>query len=1138
MFKANDRIIYSASDIVNFLECEHISTLDRLNMESPLPETPDGEDLLLLQRRGSIHEDTYLEKLRSKGLTVVDLSQFEGSVQEQSEATIKAMKTGADIIFQSTFQVGSLFGHPDFLRKVPTPSRLGNFSYEVIDTKLARIPKAHFVVQLCFYSDMLTVIQGLQPKMMSIVLGDQSEVNFRFDRFRQYFRTLLFRFQENVSKNEPTYPEKNAHCPMCRWRGLCEQRWLDDDHLNQVAGISKIQMNKLRDAGIHSLEQLANLDESIEIKKISPEALSQIISQARLQLEKRKTGANIWELRPLDPDRVRGFYRLPMPNEGDLFFDMEGDPLILGGLEYLFGVYYFENGEPTFKAFWAHNRDQERHAFESFMDFVNVRLNKFPDAHIYHYASYEESALKRLMSTHGVRESQVDDLLRNQKLVDLYKVVRESIRVSEPSYSIKNLEVFYAQKRSEEVKDALSSIIFYERWLENNDQKLLDHIEEYNMVDCRSTYQLRQWLLTLRPANIEWKLGTKDTSDKKAKPKSDKTVKLEKELEAYRKKLHGDLSPSDEAREFRELVFYLLDFHRREKKPSWWAAFNRQTMTDEQLIDDPECIAGLDRTTQKAMLTAPLYDGWVYEYPEQEFKLQAGDRAVHIAALKENVLILDVDEDERLVELKLSRSETPPEKLSIAVGLPINTDTLTAAIFRFADSVIADSKFYPAIEAILKRNVPIINGHEIGSCIVDPDNSDINRVIQSVVNLKDSYIFIQGPPGTGKTYTGSHIIAELLRRKFRVGVSSNSHKAINNLLRHVEKRAVELGIRFRGLKKSTDDPNTHFNGRFISDVFSNRDILDSKADLVAGTAWLFSRMERDLDFLFVDEAGQVSLANLVSMGVSSRNIVLLGDQMQLGQPIQGAHPGRSGESTLEYLLDGGATISPEKGIFLDTTWRMRLDVCGFISEAVYDSKLKPHPRNQNQMIILNEFAHPCLKPSGLSFVPICHDGCSQKSEEEAELIREIIDSLLGQRYRDRDGKERPLTLDNIMVVAPYNMQVNLLKRILPAGARVGTVDKFQGQESEVVIISMTTSSGEYLPRRIEFLYSKNRLNVAISRARTLSILVVNLLLLSIKCNTTEQMELVNTLCWARYYRSVDKAYEIAPRNGKTTVLRE
>ncbi|MGP8283667.1 MAG: DEAD/DEAH box helicase, partial [Desulfomonilaceae bacterium] len=294
-------------------------------------------------------------------------------------------------------------------------------------------------------------------------------------------------------------------------------------------------------------------------------------------------------------------------------------------------------------------------------------------------------------------------------------------------------------------------------------------------------------------------------------------------------------------------------------------------------------------------------------------------------------------------------------------------------------------------------------------------------------------------------------------------------------------------------------------------------IYESRANLIAGTAWLFAGMDQALDFLFVDEAGQVSLANLVAMGVSAKNIVLLGDQMQLGQPIQGVHPGGSGESTLEYLLDGDATIKPDRGVFLDTTWRMCPDVCGFISDAVYDSRLKPEKHNQNQRLILNSNAHQCLKPSGVSFVPIEHDGCSQKSQEEADLIKEIMASLVHQSYRDRDGNEQPMTLENIMVVAPYNMQVNLLKRVLPKGARVGTVDKFQGQESEVVIVSMTTSSGEYLPRRIEFLYSKNRLNVAISRARTLSILVVNPLLLSIQCSAIDQVQLVNTLCWARNY---------------------
>jgi superfamily I DNA and/or RNA helicase len=336
-------------------------------------------------------------------------------------------------------------------------------------------------------------------------------------------------------------------------------------------------------------------------------------------------------------------------------------------------------------------------------------------------------------------------------------------------------------------------------------------------------------------------------------------------------------------------------------------------------------------------------------------------------------------------------------------------------------------------------------------------------------------------------------------------------------LKHVELRAEEIGLQFEGLKKSTDNKNSWFQGKFIGDVTGNKDIYESNAHLVAGTAWLFAGMDQNLDFLFVDEAGQVSLANLVAMGLSAKNIVLLGDQMQLGQPIQGVHPGRSGESTLEFLLDGEATIKPDRGVFLDVTWRMRQDVCQFISEAVYDSRLKPEKRNQNQRLLLNSDAHEYLKPSGVSFVPIEHDGCSQKSQEEADLIKETMASLVRQSYRDRNGNEQPVTLENIMVVAPYNMQVNLLKRVLPKGARVGTVDKFQGQESEVVIVSMTTSSGEYLPRRIEFLYSKNRLNVAISRARTLSILVVNPLLLSIKCNTIEQVQLVNTLCWARNY---------------------
>ena len=977
--------------------------------------------------------------------------------------------------------------------------------------------KTYFIIQLCFYSDLLTTLQGFRPRNMHVVLGDRTELNFRFDQFSQYYRSLKERFLERITHDENiTYPETGEHCGMCRWRGLCEERWLQDDHLNQVANITKIQIKKLRSAGIHTLAQLAEHDDCVKIQKLAPDTLLKLRHQAALQLKKRNTGADELELLPLDPDGLRGFYRLPKPDPGDLFFDMEGDPLEAEGLEYLFGVYYRDGDKPKFEKFWAHNRNEERKAFESFMDFVAQRLKKYPSAHIYHYASYEETALKRLMCSHGIKEAQVDDLLRSRKLVDLYKVVRESIRVSEPRYSIKNLETFYADKREGDVKNAMSSIVFYEKWLQTKDNKFLDDIEAYNHEDCRSTYLLREWLLTFRPPDLPWMNQVKPGDDKKARPKSNRQVDLETKLESYRLALLEDHRIDPDERPLRELVFYLLDFHRRCEKPAWWAVFSRMEMTDEDLIDDPECIGGMALARGRTEIDLHA-GGVVYQYPEQEFKLGEGDKCVHTGDFKEEFKIVRIDENERLVQVASESGATLPEKLSVSTGGPIRSGSLTKAVFRFADSIISGDRRYAALEAILNRSIPNISGHSSGQPIVNPQRPHLKEIIEAVAGLRNSYLFIQGPPGTGKTYTGSHIIAELLRRGYRVGVSSNSHKAINNLLKHVELRADEIGLQFEGLKKSTDNKNTWFKGKFIEDVTQNKKIYESRANLVAGTAWLFAGMDQDLDFLFVDEAGQVSLANLVAMGVSARNIVLLGDQMQLGQPIQGVHPGRSGESTLEYLLDGDATIKPDRGVFLDTTWRMCPDVCGFISDAVYDSRLKPEPLNERQRLILNSQAHESLKPSGVSFVPIEHDACSQKSQEEADLIKEIIASLVHQSYRDRYGNEQPMTLENIMVVAPYNMQVNLLKRVLPKGARIGTVDKFQGQESEVVIVSMTTSSGEYLPRRIEFLYSKNRLNVAISRARTLSVLVVNPLLLSIRCNTIDQIQLVNTLCWARNY---------------------
>lgn len=1120
MYRSIGRILFSASDLVGFLECEHLTSLNLADLETPLPRAEVDPAVLLLQEKGRVHERQYLERLQAAHTQMSDLSALRGDVWERVACTVDEMKAGAEIIYQGALGVGDFTGYPDFLRRVPKPSALGPFSYEVIDTKLARSSRTKFVVQLAFYSECLARTQGVEPTMMHLVLGDRKEVSLRFADYSKYVAQLKGRFEERVKAgSRPTYPDPCDYCDQCQWQQLCEERRVADDHLCQVANISRIQIRKLQEAGIPTLKALGSLDQSARVAKISPETLGRIRNQARLQLEARTSGLRKVELLQAEGE-ARGFARLSLPSVGDLFFDMEGDPYEEKGLEYLFGVYYFEYGKPIFRAFWAHSRTEERRAFEEFMDFAVERLTRYPDAHIYHYAHYEPTALQRLMSMHGTREAELDNLLRRRKFVDLYRVVREAIRVSEPRYSIKNIEHFYLEERTSEVTNAGASIVYYERWKETGDPQLLKDIENYNFDDVRSTYQLREWLLSLRPSHVVW-AGDVVAGDTKTVEPGELT-EAEKRLIPYRQALLDSLPVDREQwrgdEEMRELTYFLLDFHRRADKPAWWAMFNRTEMSHEELFEDSECLADLRLVEAPALDKRSLV--WTFEFPEQESKLRTGSKAT-LASTGESLGEIEIDEGRLRVRIRRGvKRESLPDRISVGPRRPIGAEPIADAVFRFADTIVARSRRYAAAEAFLKRDVPRLKGLPSGAPLMPQDEVTCDRIANAISQLDGSYLFIQGPPGAGKTYTGSHAIVSLLKRGFRVGVSSNSHKAIINLLQAVETVAAQQSFTFHGAKKSTSsDEETLLNGDLIDDVFGNADIDPQQHQLIAGTAWLFSdaALDQKLDFLFVDEAGQVCLANLMAMATSARNIVLLGDQMQLGQPIQGTHPGQSGMSSLEYLLQGAATISSERGIFLGTTWRMNPGVCQFISDAVYDGRLHPEKRNANQTLVLDKFAHEALKPSGVQFVGLEHEGCSQVSAEEAETVRALVDSLLTQRYRDNQGVERPLRLQNILVVAPYNMQVNLLKRLLPARARVGTVDKFQGQEAEVVLVSMTTSSGDYMPRFVDFLFSKNRLNVAISRARSLAIVIANPDLLRVRCRSPDDMALVNTLCWVREY---------------------
>jgi len=1121
MQKVKGTLLFSASDLTNFLDCRHLTTLDLKNLKTPLPKADDDAQTKLVQEKGFEHEERYLNLLMNAGVRVADLKSESQDSDESVRATIDAMKQGFEIIYQACLRSEPFLGYADFLRRVERPSRLGSFSYEVVDTKLARSPRAKYIIQLCVYSRMIEKVQGASPRSMHLVLGDGTERNFRVAEFFYYYRQVQSRFLKHVKGEcEETYPEMCAHCAQCHWRDICKDQWEKDDHLCRIANITRVQIEKLETQGIKTMAQLAKLPQGQRVQGIQPSTVERLRNQATLQRHKQETGEDRFEILPVDPDGMRGFCRLPRPDAGDIFFDMEGDPLEEEGLDYLFGVHYFDDGTPRYRPFWAHNSQEEQQAFRDFIAFVTQRLVDYPQAHIYHYASYEETALKRLMSLHGTCEAEVDHLLRTGKLVDLYKVVKEAIRISEPSYSIKNLEVFYAGKREGELADGGTSIVYYEKWKQTGDSNFLDEIRSYNEVDCRSLYQLREWLLTFRPGGISW--YGEQAQQQVESEKSEKVREHEERLEQYQRKLLSEFSSErslqDPEYNLREIVFQLLDFYRRAAKPEWWAMFSRKEMDEEELLDDPECIACLEMARQPQPVKRSFL--YTYRFPDQEFKFKAGDNCLRADTLERAGTIEEIDEKGRLLCLKLGNKSSLPERLSIIPSGPISTDILKDALFRFTDSLIAGDGRYQAILDLLRRERPRMKEQLQENAIVRPGEDLIAEIIDAANSLDRSYLFIQGPPGAGKTYTGSHLITALIKKGFRVGVSSNSHKAINNLLEAVEKRAQEKGFRFTGVKKSTSgDPDSFFNGKIIRDEKDKQAVIGSRANLLAGTAWLFSDPDLDqaLDYLFVDEAGQVSLANLVAIATSAKNIILLGDQMQLQQPIQGIHPGHSGESALDYMLQGEATISEDRGVFLPVTWRMHENICRFISDAVYDGRLQPAPGNENQSLVLGPNAHPTLQKTGIRFVPVDHEGCSQRSEQEADLVKEIYLNLFEHSYKDRESDQRRLQIKDILVVSPYNMQVNLLKQTLPEGARVGTVDKFQGQEAQVVIFSMATSSGEDLPRHMGFLFSKNRLNVALSRARCLAILVTNPRLLIINCNTVEQMGLVNTLCWVESY---------------------
>ena len=1168
------RLRLAASDVANFVACGHLTRLDLLHAQGQI-QPPHAFDIGFkdLVTRGAEHEAAVLARFRSDGLRVAEIPESTPSA-EAVAAMLTAIDDGVDVIYQGVLAAdgeasgASLLGRPDFLVRaglLPAPDsepRPAGVYYEVLDAKLARSAKARAVAQVAFYSDLLGGVQGIRPRWMHLALGDGEFTSLKVDDYAAYerqARLLLTQFVAGGAVDNPLggdYPEPVEHCAICRWSQRCTDRRRSDDDLSLIAGISVGQRRALKSAGITTRRGFASLVELPELSRVGRASLAGAQSQARLQVASEDAGRIEYEL--LDPERDadgslvpnRGLLALPPPVTGDLFFDIEGARYYSEdgkefGLQYLFGIIdtaaVGDAGIPRYTQIWAFDRRGEKLAFQELVDFITDRRKRTPGLHVYHYNHYEPTSVDHLTELHGTRqeavgrlmgrfatrENEVDDLFRRRVFVDLYRVVRQGIRAGVESYSIKRLEPLCAYARRVDLRDATKSLIALDAALDDGtaagEHGLQQVVAGYNEDDCRATLALRDWLEERR---IELALSLGQELPRPVAVEEPETAE-DPELARIRAALLADV-PDDPAfrsasQQAKGLLADLLDWHRREDKPGWWRYFYLRDLSPAELIDEPDALGGLAGGNVVAEVKRSVVRR--FSFPPQEHRFAAGDTAYDCETDKPWT-IYGVDDAAGTIDLKIGGGYDGPLPAGLVPGGPIPTPTHRERLRELGERVARDGfcGFDGAIgggldaaTALLLRARPA-DGSAAGEPLRRAGETTGDAADRLVLALRGSYLPIQGPPGTGKTYTAARRILDLVAGQRTVGITGPSHAVISNLVGKVFERADELGAELSvGQRVDKDDPHRHPRAAMLSYDQLEQRIRGGELDVIAGTSWMWSRGQfgGSVDVLFVDEAGQLSLANVLSVAGAADTLVLLGDPQQLAQPSEVAHPPGAGASALEHILGDHATVPADAGLLLDRTWRMNPVLCRYTSEAFYDGRLTSEAGLERQLIL----CPPPMSGAGLRIVEVPHEGNTNASPEEALAVATLVRDLLGSRSCDRSGAVHPIGPGDILVITPYNAQVRAIREALaalgcPPEIRVGTVDKFQGREAPVAIYSMATSSGDEAPRGLEFLYDHRRLNVATSRAKAMAIIVASPRLIQVACRTPRQMQLVNALCRA------------------------
>lgn len=1128
----------TGSDIWNYLVCRYKTSMDikdAINTKSPT-EYLSSETEVHKEHENQVRQKC-VSQLESMGLKVVNINTIVDDHQAVLE-TIEAMHSGVDVILEAGLKNERWYGRPYIMMKVDRSSSLGDWSYEVYDCIELFQTKAETIIQLLLYSELVESIQDLLPE--SIYIISKREMRF-VEKYRvldyysyyKYVKRKCEKFIENKHVHKNVYPEPTQYCEICRWNRHCDKRRRDDDHLSLVAGITRLQRKQLHLWNRSTVQRLSHLPLPIKVAPNYDSKMSyiQLREQARIQVESRNAGKPIFEI--IESNENTGLCQLPKPSLRDVFLDIKGAPNFgRTGLDYLFGFAYVVKGKKTkFDYRWALSYREEKEAFVWIIESIMQNWVDSPHLHVYHFSNYVPITLKKLMGIYGLCEDDVDRMLRAGLFVDLQAITRQSMYASVEQYSLKALEEFHCFERSMSLDISKFAIRKAQHCIETGrtadiDDSIKKIIQQNHEDNCRSLNSLRDWLEKIR--SMQNKLGTKmkrpifsDGSPSEAL--IDRQAFVASITEELKSDLPDDTESLDESQEARRLLANLIDWHRREDKADWWELFRLGDLSDRDLIDERSALSGLKPLEQLDSIVGSCVHMYMFE--EQESDIRTGQFLRHGKMRVGEVY--HIDYINRFIDIKKTRNafDFHPSSVFVDPSGP-DSEVLAGALFRLAfwvsiNGIDAPGSHRAARDLLLRRSPRLKKRAKFK---VLPGESTDDAAIRIAVNLNDSILAIQGPPGSGKTYTGARIICELVRNRKKVGVTAISHKVIRNLLDEVVSVSRALGIvDLKCLQKVWKKPDEGSDG--IIFTRRNKDILDSlnsDIDVVAGTAWLWSREEffESLDVLVVDEAGQMSLANVLAISQAAKNLVLLGDPQQLEQPIKGSHPEGADSSAMEYLLNGARTIPTNKGLFLESTRRLHPNICRYTSEIFYDNRLQSLEGLDRQRIS----GHPKLSGAGLWFVPVHHEGNQNSSIEEVEYVAKIMESFMSPRVKwiDHLNQKRILSIDDVLIVAPYNAQVAALSARLP-GARVGTVDKFQGQQAPIVIYSLSSSSPEDAPHGMKFLYSMNRLNVATSRAQAIVILVGNPLLLEPECRSPNQMKLANALC---RFLELAKIYEI------------